>query len=624
MLMQQRLLVLLIISIATVIFSSSCASLKGDGASGAAAVEVVEVSEQGESASGETAAQDETDPVTLAENRVLEEASALRKEGLRLGREGNLEDARDALDDALNTILGSGMALDAHPRLFALFRAISNEAIAIDEELAEADNAVLESTLADELDTVKSEESVGENEEAPPAVTYDLPVVLNNRVRQFIERFQGERRGVFAEGLVRSGRYLDLFKKILKEEGVPTDLAYMPQVESTYKVKAYSRAKAKGIWQFMSWTGKRYGLEINWWIDERSDPERSCRAAARYLKDLYAELGDWLLAMAAYNGGPGRVGKAVRAMRTTDFWTISSTSKYLRRETRNFVPAILAAIIIMKQPSEYGFDDVKPDSPLEYETVRIDSATDLRIAAELAGVSLEKLQEFNPALRQLVTPADYPDFELKLPKGTKAAFEAKYAALPQNKRLKYDEHVVRRGETLSLIAKRYGASVAAIQMANNIRNPHKLQPGQHLLVPLSMVAEPSKSTVGVAAAKYPRGTRITHQVRRGESLYIIALAYGTTVESLIQWNNLDPKAPIYPGDKLAVTTGTTVKQNVRTQPNSKKIVHNVRQGDTLYGIARNYNISVTQLKRWNNLRRNLIRPGDELTIYLEGSDSNNN
>jgi len=449
--------------------------------------------------------------------------------------------------------------------------------------------------------------------------------VLNAKVRHFIELFQTQKRKEIATGIARSGKYIDMFRRILAEEGVPTDLVYLAMIESTFKERAYSRASAKGIWQFMSWTAKRYGLKINWWIDERSDPEKACRAAARYLRDLHAELGDWLLAMAAYNGGPGRVGRAVRRLKTKDFWKISSTSRYLRRETRNFVPAILAVAIIMKQPKAYGFGDVVLEKPVEYEKVKIPSPTDLRIAAELAGVSVETLQSLNLSLRRMITPADYKDFELKLPPGTKQRFEKRYAALPPHKRLKYTEHIVRRGETLSAISKRYRTSIAAIQRANNIRNPHRLKKGQHLIVPLSPTAAPGGgSAVRVATARVPKGTKVTHTVRRGENLYNIARAYGTTVGSIAAWNQLNPNLPIHPGRKLTIVAGTKVGGVRSAKVSGNRIVHNVRQGDTLYDIALRYNISVRQLKSWNKLRRNLIHPGDRLTIYTSGGGKSNN
>ena len=623
--MHLRILLVISLAVATLMLTS-CAS---NPASPNREPATEQASEQ---IAEETAAEPDESPdidrrALEAERRVLEEANRLRQDGLQLAEEGDLEQARDLLDQALNAILGSGLAPDAYPALFDAFQTISKEAVAIDEELALAEEDVKESTLADELDSVDPEEveNKAETKEAPPEITYDLPVVLNAKVQHFIKRFQTDRRKEFAAGIARSGLYIDMFRQILKEEGVPQDLIYMAMIESTFKVRAYSRASAKGIWQFMSWTGKRYGLKINSWIDERSDPEKSCRAAARYMRDLHAELGDWLLAMAAYNGGPGRVGRAVKSMKTKDIWKISSTSRYLRRETRNFVPAILAAAIIMKQPEKYGFGDAVLEKPIKYEKVKIDSATDLRIASELAGVPVSTLQELNPALRRMITPSSYPDFELKVPVGKKETFEKKYAALPPHKRLKYTEHIVRRGETLSAIAKRHRTSIAAIQKANNIRNPHKLKPGQHLIVPLSPTAgsvEVGSSRVAVQAV--PRGTELVHTVRRGENLYLIAKAYHTTIGSIARWNNINPSVTIHPGKKLTIIAGTTASDSATTKISNNRIVHNVKQGDTLYDIANRYKISVSQLKQWNNLRRNLIHPGDRLTIYVKGGGDDSN
>jgi membrane-bound lytic murein transglycosylase D len=329
--------------------------------------------------------------------------------------------------------------------------------------------------------------------------------------------------------------------------------------------------------------------------------------------------------MAAYNGGPGRVGSAVRKMKSSDFWKISSSSRHLRRETRNFVPAILAAAIIMKEPEKYGFGDVVLEPPLEYENVRIDSPTDLRIAAELADVSIETLQELNPALRRMITPDDYDSFELKVPVSTKEIFETRYAALPAHKRLKYTEHIVKPGETLSAIAKRYRTSVTSIQRANNIRNPHKLSRGQHLIIPLSPGAPSAEvGSTRIAVRAVPKGTKVVHTVRRGENLYLIARAYQTTVGSIAAWNNINPSATIHPGNKLTIIAGTIAGGSGVTQVSGNKIVHNVRQGDTLYDIDNRYNISVSQLKRWNNLRRNLIHPGDQLTIYVGNGEGKSN
>lgn len=565
--------------------------------------------------------------------KVLSEATLLRTDGQRLFQENELEEARKTLDEALNIILDSGLALDAHPRLADLFKEISREVIQIEDRLAQADADVEETTLADELEQIEEVSEVGETESAPAEITYDYPVVLNNRVEQFIKLYQTQQRAPIAAGIARSGQFIERFREIFAEEGIPQDLVYLAMVESTYKVRAYSRAKAKGIWQFMSWTGKRYGLRIDSWVDERSDPYKSCRAAARFLRDLYNELGDWYLAMAAYNGGPGRVSRAVKSMGTSDFWTLSSSTRYLRRETRNFVPAILAATIILKEPAKYGFGDVVLDKPWEFNEVKISSPTDLNIIADLAGVSVNDLLELNPALRRKITPADYRDFKLKVPASADPQLEEKIAALPMDKRMKFAEHVVQRGQTLSVIARRYGTSTSAIQQANGITNPRRLQLGMRLIVPLSpgyaeAVVESDSSG---DSARYAVGEKVSHQVRRGESLYSIARRYGTTVGSIATWNKLNPRSPIHPGDRLDVYANSRARgvpdDNERaadaTRSSGGKVVHSVRRGDTLYSIANRYKTTVAMLKRWNNLSRNLIKPGDRLTVYTDDSSDSN-
>jgi membrane-bound lytic murein transglycosylase D len=569
-----------------------------------------------------------TEESTLVDDflkNVLEEATLLRTDGARLLEEDNLEEARQTYDAALNVILASGLALDAHPELADLFKEITREVVRVEDKIAELENGIEDTPLVDELESIEIEsevldavttESSEEEAETKNEVTFDLPVVQNARVDYFIKKFTTSHRDAIAAGIKRSGQFIERFREILKEEGVPQDLVYLAMIESTFKVRAFSRAKAKGIWQFMSWTGKRYGLRIDWWVDERSDPYKACRAAARYLKDLHNDLGDWLLAMAAYNGGPGRVGRAVKRLGTTDFWTIAKT-RHLRRETRNFVPSILAAATIMKQPELYGFDEIELDKPWEYDTVAIDSPIDLRIIAELADINTDDIRNLNPALRRLITPQKYDDFVLRVPKGAGEKLTVKLAELPADKRLKYAEHPVRRGDTLSVIGKRYGASVQAIMSANNISDPRRLRPGQVLIVPLSPGYKPRYET---PADSYTQGEKLVHTVRRGDSLYKIALRYGTSVNSIAAWNKMDVYKPIHPGDKLTVYARTRAKGTSTTVAQSgDKTFYTVKQGDTLYDIAIRYKTTVTNLKQWNNLSRNLIKPGDRLTLYLRGS-----
>lgn len=568
--------------------------------------------------------EDADDELAKFLDQVTAEATTLRTDGYRLTEEGNLEEARQAFDSALNVILNSGLALDAHPELAQLFRDVTKDVVKIEEQIAALDEQETESTLFDELEEIEDVGEAGESEKVNATVTYDLPVVSNKKVEHFIKLFtEGKKKAEIAAGIRRSGQFIDRFREILKEEGVPTDLVYLAMIESTFKVRAYSRAKAKGIWQFMSWTGKRYGLRIDWWIDERSDPFKACRSAARYLRDLYDQLGDWWLAMAAYNGGPGRVGRGVKRMGTKDFWKLSSTSRYLRRETRNFVPSILAAAIIMKNPDKYGFGDVVLDDPWEFEQVTIDEPIDLRVLAELAKVDVSAIQTLNPSLRRMITPQNYSNFKLRVPVGVKTDLTKKLAELPKKKRLKYAEHFVRKGQTLSGIAKRYGSTAKTIQQANNISNPRRIKPGMHLVIPLSPGYNPGYPVENYSSrVNASRGELMTHTVRRGQSLYSIARRYGTTVGSIVEWNNLNPRKPIHPGDKFKIYAFMKVKGTSggsTVDSNKGKIVYRVKQGDTLYDIATRYKVSVSSLKRWNNLRRNLIHPGDKLTLYLEGN-----
>jgi hypothetical protein len=430
----------LIVILAVIAFSVSCSSRQYTTPLQPEAekqqVEKVEETQKPQTEIQQTQDQDKPDSVEIFLKKTTNEVALLRAEGERLLKEEDLEEARKAYDEALDVILSSGLALDAHPQLSSLFKEITKEVVKVEDLISQSEAGVEETELTEEMDKMEEGEDgeIGENKEAPAVVTYDLPVVMNNRVEQYIKLFtEGKRRAAFEAGLKRSGQFVDRFKEILAEEGVPTDLVALAMIESTFKVRAYSRAKAKGIWQFMSWEAKHYGLKIDYWIDERSDPFKACRASARYLRELHDKLGDWLLAMAAYNTGPGRVSRAVKRLGTKDFWTIASSRRYLLRETRNFVPSILAACIIMKQPEKYGFGHVVKDDPWQFKEVPITSAIDLRVVADLAKVEVADIQALNPQLRRMITPQNYPDFKLKLPMNAVDDTAEKIASLPVKK-----------------------------------------------------------------------------------------------------------------------------------------------------------------------------------------------
>jgi len=409
-------------------------------------------------------------------------------------------------------------------------------------------------------------------------IVHDLPIEINDRVLGFLDYYQnGRGRGAIELGLERVGRYQPMIEKILKEEGVPLDLIYLCQAESAFEPRALSRASAKGMWQFISSRGKEYGLRQSWWIDERSDPEKSTRAAARHLKDLYQEFGDWYLAMAAYNSGPLRVQRALEKTGADNFWALAE-KRALPKETVNYVPNILALTIIVKNPAKYGFN-VTPAPALETERVSLDEATDLRVIAEAMSLPVEDLRTLNTHVLRWTTPPDDPDFQLILPKGYADKFQEQVPALPDNKRILFREHVVHKGDTLAAIARQYGTTVAAVAQANSLGKKPVLKVGQSLVIPMSGVSPAQLVSTAATlneltdrpqgartAAKSPKSSAssrpATYTVRAGDTLSKIAARFNTTVEKLKSWNHLTSNRLVV-GTKLIVALA---KPQPRTTP----------------------------------------------------------
>lgn len=462
-----------------------------------------------------------------------------------------------------------------------------------------------------------------------PQIGSDLPIVVNDQVLGLIEAYQTRLKEQYQAGIRRSGRYVAMMRRIFAEEGLPQDLVYMAQVESTFKVNAYSRARAKGLWQFIASTGRVYGLRNNHWVDERSDPEKATRAAARYLRDLHARFGDWNLAMAGYNAGEGKIERAIRMLKSRDFWRIAQ-SRLLRRETRNYVPGILASVLILKDPERYGFD-AEYDSEVRTETAEVDSATELRVIAECAGVSVEEVRALNPELRRLITPPDRESYAVRLPAGTSERFAAAFAQVPREQRLTFTQHSVRPGETLASIAGRYRTSVDALQRANGLRNRHRLSIGQVLTIPVGASGEVYTTVADAddSPARFERGEKIVHRVRRGETLYRIARRYRTTIESIRRWNAMGSSSLLRPGRRLVVYYRTLYGREPDSARGSQggggsidageagRVMHRVRRGETLSAIARRYEITVESLCRWNSLdAAGVLTPGTELVLLL--------
>ncbi len=421
-----------------------------------------------------------------------------------------------------------------------------------------------------------------------------IEIVDNEKVQKWMRYFTCDVRENFQTWIIRSGKYRPLTLRILKEEGMPLELTNLAMIESGFNPNAYSRAHAAGIWQFIKGTGRLYGLRVDSYVDERRDPVRSCRAAARHLRDLYEMFGSWPLALAAYNAGAGSVDRAIKRNRTSDYWRLS-----LKRETRDYVPMFMAAAIIMSDPAEYGFD-CRYEPPLEFDEVEIEGRTDLKAIARSCQVEPAVIWELNPHLLRHCTPDGGSRFAVRVPKGMADSCVAGLARIPKEERTAKAyvaadfSHTVRRGETLSRIAKKYGTTVSAIAGANGIKNYHRLRIGQVLAIP------------GEGYSLAPQNPGI-HTVKRGETLSGIAKRYGVKMDDLAAWNDMPPGRTLYAGQKLIVAASEA--------PQARVIVHKVKRGDTMNGIAQRYGTSTGALLKTNGLKRSdKIYPGQKIKV----------
>lgn len=381
---------------------------------------------------------------------------------------------------------------------------------------------------------------------------YEIPLEMNEHVERWIEFFTtGKGQERFRIYLERAGAYEEMIRQRLREADMPEDLLYLAMIESGMNPNAYSRAHAVGLWQFIKGTGRLYDLEIGYWLDERRDPFKATDAAVAHLGDLYEEFGSWYLAAAAYNAGAGRVNRGISRTGSTDFWDLAD-ARVLRNETRNYVPKLIAATTIARNPDRYGFGDVVPAPPLEFDVVEVPDATSFDVLAEAAGTTEDEIRRLNPQYPRRVTPPD-SRAEVRVPKGQAAVFVTAYADVPPSERVTWLEHVVTRGQTLSHIASRYGVSVTAIRATNNNVNPKRLQIGQKLIIPRSGAARARVASAAPAPAPATLaadGTKLV-TVRRGDTLWTIARAHGVSTGELMKMNNLKSSV-IHPGDRLTV------------------------------------------------------------------------
>jgi membrane-bound lytic murein transglycosylase D len=413
------------------------------------------------------------------------------------------------------------------------------------------------------------------------STAHDVPIPFNERVLAYVELFQGRLRGHIEAGMQRGAQYLPMIQNVFRAEGLPLDLAYIPLIESAFKPTALSRAKAKGVWQFMKATAADHGLRTNWFVDERSDPEKATLAAAKYLKTLHGMFDDWHLALASYNGGPGRVQRAMKRSGAESFWQLAASSRHLPRETREYVPMILAAMVIAKNPLKYGFEPIAPRA-LEYDTVTVTKAVDLRRVAEWTGASIEQIQALNPELRRWTTPLRSASYDVKVPAGSGDTLRARLANASSGELAALNWYRVKRGESLATIARKLRVSRGDLAEANGLAVASRVRAGQELLIPrapatllaarVDTPASPATPasrtselraetrTEPVARAARDDGddepTRVVYRVKRGDTLSSIARAFDTTVAAIRSLNRLR-STRLTPGDRLTIHTSRT-------------------------------------------------------------------
>jgi membrane-bound lytic murein transglycosylase D len=471
-----------------------------------------------------------------------------------------------------------------------------------------------------------------------PDVTFDFPITINPQVNVYLELFQGRQRTYFSRWLARSGYYLPMIQKELENSGLPLDLAYLAMIESGFSQLAYSRSHAVGLWQFMKATGRQYDLLVDNYVDERRDAVKSTKAAVSYLKDLYAEFGDWYLAVAAYNGGPGTMRKAVRRAGTKDFWEIAQ-KKSLRLETKRYVPKLIAAIMIAKEPEKYGFTDIVYEKPLVYDELPVGPGLSFEAAALLTGVESAEIKNLNLALKNGKTPLNQQKFTLKIPYGTRALAESNMPRLHSVASTDYKTHIVRKNETLTQVCRRYNINTTTLLKINNLKSA-KLVAGSRLRIPYRTIHYrilPEGMDASIAA----RDELILHTIKKGETISKISKQYQVPSELIVSWNGLSSVHKITAGQQLALylrDSGPSVatKKNAPEQisrtdnvvilsstyksaPPSTTLQaqyrwYQVKNGDSLWTISRRFNTSPDDIKKWNNLKTNLIHPGNRLKL----------
>jgi len=511
---------------------------------------------------------------------LIDQSQATFEKGQAELRLGHLDRARALFDDALDLLLQSPGGARTDPRVREHFDRLVDRISAYElRALAEGDGFAERPTVPASLDELLALATF--DRPSPPtglrevvendlkSTVHDVPIPPDPKVLSYVDLFQGRLRDWFQASLHRGAAYLPMIQAALRAEGLPLDLAYIPIVESAFRTEALSRAKAKGFWQLMRGTAVEQGLTHDWYIDERSNPEKSTAAALKYLKALNRQFkGDWHLALASYNGGPGKVQRAVRRRGISDFWRLAGMRRVLPRETQEYVPMVLAAMVIGRNPSEYGFS--VPATSLEpSDRVVVTGPVDLRRIAEWAGVSVDEVQRLNPELRRWTTPVRSGPYTLRVPAGTGASIDVRLAESTADDLTALQWHTVRRGESLQSVANALKVRRADLAEANYLSVRARVRPGQRLVIP--------RDPTTLLAARTERPAPVVVKASRGSAA---------------------------PARASAAAAGT-----------GERVVYRVKRGDTLSSIARTHRTTVSALRSWNRLTSDRLMPGDRLTLY---------
>ncbi len=541
-------------------------------------------------------------------------------QGVSANRQGNWDLAQKRFEEALERLSDIGVDEEEFPELHTRMNKLLAEiADELKTTLEAQGNLGTEASITAFLDrfrNLKNFEALKAQllpqalTRPDPNVKFDVPIQFNDRVADALAYLQTVARRPFSQYLSRSTRYVPLMRRILKEQGVPQDLVYLPLIESGFNPHAYSYAHAVGTWQFIASTGRLYNLSVNYFVDERRDFVKSTYAAAGYLGDLYNRFNSWELALAAYNGGPGRIGRAMKKQDTEDFWEMK-----LRQQTENYVPLFAAAVMIAKEPKKYGFGDVIYQPALDFDTVAVRKPLELAVVARHLSCTVEELKDLNPQLVRGVTPPG--KFVLRIPVGKEELFWAYYDQMPQAKKMVLVRHKIRRGESLVAIAQKYGTTAGDLIRINRLKKGYRPRVGKSVLVPAYVSSD-------YLASKKALASRKTYKVRRGDTLAKIANRYGVSVAELKQANKLS--SDVVPAGKrliipvtpptVAVSPNRDSSHSTASAISTKPVAYRIKRGDSLWDIAKRFGVSVKEIMAFNNLSTHILAVGMVIRIPI--------